>query len=86
MNLLGAKNKGEVVYEHSVLSILVALTYEDSCTAKNYAKQYKNKKNLPSDKIRGFKFELDSESDSLKIDFSKSFEFLIKDLKLFPLK
>lgn len=86
MNLLGAKNKGEVVYEHSVLNILVALTYEDSCTVRKYAKKYKNKKNPPSEKVSGFKFELDSEFDSLKIDFSKSFEFLIKDLKLFPLK
>ena len=86
MNLLGSKKKGEVVYEHSSLSVLVALTFEDSCIVKDYIKKYKNKKNLPSEKINGFKFQVDQEFDSLKIDFSKTYEFLIRDLKLFPLK
>ncbi len=86
MNILGNKKKSEVIYEHLQLGVLVAVSSDDNSLAREFLKKYKGKKSMPSDKIPGYKMVVDPEFDSLKIDFSKTFDFLIKDLKLFPLK
>ena len=85
MKSIAAKNRGEVIYEHTGLSVLVAISQENNCTVKAFQKKHpKNKKS--TEKISGFKLVVDQEFGTLKIDFSESFDFLIKDLKLFPLK
>mgnify|MGYP001175716546 FL=1 len=85
MKSIAAKNRAEVIYEHTGLSVLVAISQENNCTVKAFQKKHpKNKKS--TEKISGFKLVVDQEFGSLKIDFSESFDFLIKDLKLFPLK
>ena len=84
-NTIGQKAKTEVIYEHTGLSALVAISEQDSLTVKAFQKKYAKNKKSP-EKISGFKLVVDQEFGSLKIDFSESFDFLIKDLKLFPLK
>ena len=86
MNILGDKKKSEVIYEHSSLAILVAIPYVNNTLVRAFFKQYKNKKNPPSDKVIGYKMIIDEEFDSLKIDFSNPCDFIISELKLFPLK
>jgi hypothetical protein len=86
MNILGNKKKSEVIYEHLQLGVLVAISSDDNSLARDFFKKYKGKKPMPSDKILGYKMIVDEEFDTLKIDFSTNFYFLIKDLKLFPLK
>ena len=86
MNILGDKKKSEVIYEHLQLGVLIAIPSVDNSIIRDYFKKYKGKKTQASDKITGYKMVVDEEFDSLKIDFSKTFDFLIKDLKLFPLK
>ena len=86
MNILGNKKKSEVIYEHLKLGVLIAISSENHSIITDIFKKYKGKKSLPTEKIQGYKMEVDQEFGSLKIDFSKTFEFHIKDLKLFPLK
>tara|TARA_B110000467_G_C18282935_1_gene459753 strand:- start:967 stop:1227 length:261 start_codon:yes stop_codon:yes gene_type:complete len=86
MNILGNKKKSEVIYEHLQLGVLVAISNDNNSLVRAFFKKYKGKKSIPSDKISGYKMVVDEEFDSLKIDFSTSFYFLIQDLKLFPLK
>ena len=86
MNILGAKKKADVIYEHQSLGVLVSLSNENHEKVKSFQKKYKNAKKAPSDKVNGYKLILDEEFGSLKVDFSCSFNFLIKELKLFPLK
>jgi len=86
MNILGNTKKSEVIYKHSNLDVLVAIPYENNTLIRAFFKKYNNKKNPPSDKVSGYKMIVDEEFGSLKIDFSTSHDFLIKDLKLFPLK
>jgi hypothetical protein len=85
MKPIAAKTGGEVIYEHTGLSVLVAISQENNWAVKAFQKKHpKNKKS--TEKISGFKLVVDQEFGSLKIDFSESFDFLIKDLKLFSLK
>lgn len=85
MKSIAAKTRGEIIYEHTGLSVLVAISQENNRTVKAFQKKHsKNKKS--TEKISGFKLVVDQEFGSLKVDFSESFDFLIKDLKLFPLK
>lgn len=86
MNILGDKKKSEVIYEHRTLGILVAISSEEHEKVKLFQKKHLNAKKRPSDKVEGHKMILDEEFGSLKIDFLCSFNFLIKELKLFPLK
>jgi len=86
MNILGNKKKSEVIYEHLKLGVLIAISNRNHCIVRALFKKSKEKKSLPTEKIQGFKMEVDEVFGSLKIDFSKTYEFYIKDLKLFPLK
>ena len=86
MNILGEKKKAEVIYEHQKLGVLVAVSNENNSIVRGFFKKYKGKKTQPSDTVEAYKMIVDEEFGSLKIDFSKNFEFFIKDLKLFPLK
>jgi hypothetical protein len=66
--------------------MLVAISAENNKKIKEFLKKNKGKKKLPLAKIKGFWFIIDNEFNSLKIDFSKEIDLLIKDLKIFPLK
>jgi hypothetical protein len=79
-------NKSEVIYENLSEGILVAVSSEENCKIIDFQKKNKGKKKLPFTKVQGYRFVLDEEFDSLKIDFSIEVDFIIKDLKLFPLK
>lgn len=86
MAKLPFKNIEHIVYEHTKEGVLVAIEKENSKKIGAFFKAYKGKKKVPNDKINGFKFILDEEFDSLKIDFSTELEFEIQYLKKFPLK
>ena len=74
MKSIAAKNRGEVIYEHTGLSVLVAISEQDNLTVRAFQKKHpKNKKS--TEKISGFKLVVDQEFGSLKIDFSESFDF-----------
>lgn len=79
-------NKSEVIYENLSEGVLVAISSDENKKIIDFFKKYKGKKKLPGTKVKGFRFVLDEEFDSLKIDFSEEIDYLIKDLKLFPLK
>ena len=68
------------IYENGQLECLVAIDRQVCKEIKAYRKKYKGKEALPSQKVEGYKFVMDEEFDSLKIDFSQKFEFEIKDL------
>jgi len=68
------------VYESIALNCLVAIERDDCKQIKAYRKKYKGKEPLPSELIKGYKFVMDEEFDSLKIDFSAQLKFEIKDL------
>tara|TARA_B110000977_G_scaffold181308_1_gene241838 strand:+ start:286 stop:546 length:261 start_codon:yes stop_codon:yes gene_type:complete len=86
MNVFGEKKKAEVIYEHQKLAVLVAVSNENNSIVRDFFKKYKGKNLQPSDTVEVYKMIVDEEFGSLKIDFSKNFEFFIKDLKLFLLK
>ena len=86
MNVLGNKKKSEIIYEHLKLGVLVAISSENHSIVKDIFKKSKGKMSPLTEKIQAYKMEVDAEFGSLKIDFSKTFEFQIIDLKLFPLK
>ena len=79
-------NKSEVIYENLSEGILVAVSSEENCKIIDFQNKNKGKKKLPSTQVKGYRFVVDPEFDSLKIDFSEEVDFIIKDLKLFPLK
>lgn len=66
-------------FEHQE-GYLVAVEKELSKSIGAFFKANKGKKKLPSDKIKGYKFIMDQEFNSLKIDFETEFEFEIKNL------
>lgn len=86
MPTLPFKNIEHIVYEHTKEGMLVAIENENSKKISEYFKANKGAKKLPNDKINGYKFILDDEFNSLKIDFSEEFDFEIQYLKKFPLK
>lgn len=86
MPKLPFKNIEHIVYEHTKEGMLVAIEKENSKKISEYFKANKGAKKLPNDKINGYKFILDEEFNSLKIDFSEDFDFEIQYLKKFPLK
>ena len=86
MPILPSQNKEHIIYENISEGMLVAISEENSKKVAEFFKKNKGKKKLPQTKIKGFIFVMDEEYNSLKIDFTKEIDFLIKDLKLFPLK
>jgi hypothetical protein len=68
------------VYENQSLECLVAIERADTKQIKAYRKKYKGKEPLPSETIEGYRFVMDEEFESLKIDFSQKLHFEIKDL------
>ncbi|TRX70452.1 hypothetical protein [Carboxylicivirga sp. M1479] len=68
------------IYENQSLECLVAIDREVCKQVKAYRKKYKGKTPQPSETVEGYKFVMDEEFDSLKIDFSQKFQFEIKDL------
>ncbi|MCT4591743.1 MAG: hypothetical protein N4A71_28240 [Carboxylicivirga sp.] len=68
------------IYENTVQECLVAIERNDCKQIKAYRKKYKGKEPLPSQVIEGYKFIMDEEFESLKIDFTQKLKFEIKDL------
>ncbi len=68
------------MYENQRLGCLVAIERDDCKLIKAYFKKYKGKQDQPDDKVPGYKFVMDEEFESLKIDFETKFEFEIRDL------
>jgi len=70
-------------FHHQALDVLVALDSENRKMLSTYWKTNKGKQKgtLPSLKLTGYKLALDEEFQSLKIDFSNSFQFEAKDLQ-----
>ena len=68
------------IYENTELECLVAIERDTCKQVKAYRKKYKGKQPLPSQTIEGFKFVMDEEFESLKIDFSEKLSFEIRDL------
>ncbi|WP_430816134.1 hypothetical protein [Carboxylicivirga sp. RSCT41] len=68
------------IYENQGMECLVAIQRDECRQIKVYRKKYKGKEPLPSQTIKGYKFVMDEEFESLKIDFSKEYQFEIKDL------
>ncbi|MCU4156996.1 hypothetical protein J1N10_13485 [Carboxylicivirga sp. A043] len=68
------------IYENENLQCLVAIERNDCKQIKAYRKKYKGKEPLPSQTVEGYKFVMDEEFKSLKIDFSEKLQFEIKDL------
>jgi len=68
------------VYENTTLGCLVAIERNDCKQIKAYRKKYKGKEPLPDEVVKGYKFVMDEEFESLKIDFTQQFDFQIKDL------
>ncbi len=67
-------------YEHTD-GFLVAIEQEESKKIGAFLKQYKSQKKQPNDTINGYKFIIDEEFNSLKIDFENPTLFQIKDLQ-----
>lgn len=86
MPILPFKNIEHIVYEHTKEGILVAIEKENAKKINEYFKANKGAKKLPNDKINGYKFIMDEEYKTLKIDFDTEFDFEIQHLKKFPLK
>ncbi|MCG8581638.1 MAG: hypothetical protein MI866_17060 [Bacteroidales bacterium] len=68
------------IYENQSMECLVAIQRDDCKQIKAYRKKYKGKEPLPSQTIEGYKFVMDEEFESLKIDFSQKLRFEIRDL------
>jgi hypothetical protein len=70
-------------FHHGELDILVALDSENRKLVSTYWKTNKGKQKgtLPNLKVTGFKLVPDEEFQSLKIDFSQSFQFETKHLQ-----
>jgi hypothetical protein len=70
-------------YHHQELDILIALDAENRKMVSTYWKTNKGKQKgtLPNQKVTGFKLVPDEEFQSLKIDFTQSFQFEAKHLQ-----
>lgn len=71
------------IYEHVRLECLVAVRTTDLKMIKNYWKLNKGKNPLPNDTVKGFPMIQDDEQDSLKIDFTKEFDYEIREMNKF---
>ena len=80
MGILRTIKSDYEMYENQSLQCFVAISRDDCKQIKSYYKTNKGKKPLPSQKIKGYKFVMDEEFESLKIDFSKDLQFEIRDL------
>ena len=67
-------------FHHQELDILVAIDSENRNILSDYWKATKGKQKGKSPKIKGYKLIPDEEFQSLKIDFSESFQFEAKNL------
>ncbi|WP_075591363.1 hypothetical protein [Labilibacter marinus] len=81
MGILRSIKSDYNMYENTALECFVAINADNAKLIKAFFKKYKGKKIIPNDTIAGYKFVLDEEFDSLKIEFEKEYEFNIKDLK-----
>ncbi len=78
------KDKSEFdIYENHNLGILVAISCNDNKKIIDYKKKHKGVKKPPIEMVSGYKFILDKEIDSLKIDFNSNHKFPINDLVKF---
>lgn len=80
MGILREVKSDYEMYEHQTLECFVAIERDDCKEIKAYYKANKGKKPLPSQKVKGYRFILDEEFASLKIDFSEEHQFEIKEL------
>ncbi len=80
MGILRTVKSDFEMYEHQTLECFVAIDREDCKEIKAYHKANKGKKPLPSQKVKGYRFILDEEFASLKIDFSQVHQFEIREL------
>ncbi|TLX72585.1 hypothetical protein E9993_17260 [Labilibacter sediminis] len=80
MGILRTIKSDYEMYENQKLECLVAIQREDCKMIKSFFKKYKGKKDMPNDQIPGYKFVMDEEFESLKIDFENKYEFEIRDL------
>ena len=69
-------------YENTALGILVAIDKSERKLISSTQKKFKNKAKSGL-KVKGYKFIMDEEFKSLKIDFSQEFYFEIMDLVAF---
>lgn len=84
MSLLPFQNTIYLEYEHQE-GFLVAIEKLESKKIGLYYKKYKGKKDKPKEFVNGFKFILDKEFNSLKIDFENPLRLeihLLKKVKL----
>lgn len=80
MGILRTIKSDYEMYEHQGQNCFVAIQRDDCKQIKAYYKTNKGKKPLPGQKINGYKFVVDEEFDSLKIDFTQKHQFEIRDL------
>ena len=80
MGILRTIKSDYEMYENETLDCFVAIQRDDCKEIKAYNKKNKGQKSKPSQKIKGFKFVMDEEFESLKIDFSKELQFEIRNL------
>lgn len=66
-------------YEH-LDGYLVAIEKDESKKVGVYHKKFKGKKDKPIETVKGYKFILDEEFNSLKIDFKTKLDFEIHKL------
>ncbi len=81
MGILRTIKSDYEMYEHESLECFVAIQRDDCKAIKAYYKKNKGQKTMPGAKIKGFKFVMDEEFESLKIDFSNELQFEIRELK-----
>jgi hypothetical protein len=82
MEILRKEEDEFLVYEDLELGILVAIKKDDQIQLKNYWKK-KEAATDPDKTVSGFPFVHSDEQESLKIDFSTSENYLIRNLKKF---
>ncbi|WP_027418588.1 hypothetical protein [Crocinitomix catalasitica] len=68
------------IYENKQLNCLIAILKTDQKIIKTYWKKYKGKSVLGIETIKGYLLIQDEEQDSLKINFSESNKYQIKNL------
>lgn len=85
MTLLPFPNKIYLEYEHQD-GYLVAIEKEESKKIGAYFKKYKSSKEKPKESVKGYKFILDVEFKSLKIDFENEIDFEISKLNKIKLE
>lgn len=83
MPIIKKSENEHLVYEHAELGILVAITKDEAKAIKKFWKQYKGKKDVPNDTVKGHPFVFDEEQESLKIDFASEGSYEIKFLQKF---